>query len=185
MMKFTAETVTFCGKSCATNFLHKDSSGVALRFDKPYLPQEGRKVETVKTRLGDIHLKMKVVLSSYSTPLPEESDSPRVGPFPDIEHYYYSEIINNFNDVSSLGMCLFINLAQYYEELMLKAVSESNIKYYKQLADSYTRQKEQLEKLFDGILVYKSEPFYNSAHLERKYPSCILYIYDKELKNAI
>lgn len=179
MAKFAENTRLFCGYSCATAYDDEDSAGVALRFTKPYDPCDDREVETVSTTAGNIYLKF-AQSNKYGDK--RASERHRNLGLKDVEHYSCSEITGKCFE-AQVGVVLFINLGQYYLELASDSKLQSDKDYYKRTAALYDVSRAKLEISLEGILLYKSPPFYNSVHHERTYPSCTLYIYDKEMKN--
>lgn len=184
-MKFDEITNMFCGISCATAYCARDSCGMCLRFDKPYLPQEHRKVKEVITSLGTIYMKFKMcdsktrstsdVLETYGVRVPSA-----------IEHYTCTQITGSgISDKAQVGMCLFIDYAPYYDKISEQTSRECDKAQYKRSAEIYRKEQKKIDDTLEGVLLYKSEPFWNTMHSERTYPSCILYIYDKEMKHEI
>jgi hypothetical protein len=178
-----------CGASCATYVNATDSSGVTIRFNKPFLPQEGRKVEEVVTSKGSIYLKLRSENLTSIIPAEEQRDLQFVSP-PGIEHYYCHELYKGVGSKATVGMVLYINTIPSYEKEVENYITAygADHQYTRgviQVLQLLKKNSTKLDEILKNVLLYKSEPFYNSVHSERKYPSCTLYIYDKEMKHAI
>lgn len=194
----------FCGNSCATVYDTGASWGLGLSFHEPFIDDRADfKLDEVETSQGKIYLKMRITRGDYHGGEHYGKDARRsvrrVGPA-GIEHYTCNEIANHFPTChAKVGMCLEIRTTPYLEKhiaIYKERLADpklhydhpfyrNQIQYYEAYIQTAKTLEEKIEKNLEGILLYKSIPFYNLVHSERDYPSCTLYIYDKEMKNAI
>lgn len=207
-MRFDRNTSTFCGNSCATSFDTGASWGLGLSFVKPFVDDDPKyKLEEVDTSKGKIYLKLRVLPTAVARGYYSEDHYGKDGArslhaasIPtEIEHYTCSEV-SNFDRYCNapVGMCLLVENSPEYEKAIEREKKnltimggdpyghgKSNIAHYESYIKVIKELREKVEKSLEGILLYKSVPFYNLVHGERDYPSCTLYIYDKGMKNEV